>query len=243
MKIRGFRVELSEIESVLLECPGVQAAAVALREDTPGVPQLDRLSRPARRRAAGRIRHPRPALRARLPAYMMPALFETIQEIPMLSSGKVDRTQTAAAAQRAAQSRPEIVAPRTKLEQHIAAVWEKLFAPMPVSVRDNFFLDLGGHSLLAARMVSELRKETPFESLSMLDIYQHPTIERLAAQFEKNRATRSAAGGCRVQLHPLVEAFSLRLRAICCLVSHPGFLRAAMARAISDLHLDDRGRL
>jgi non-ribosomal peptide synthetase-like protein len=109
----------------------------------------------------------------------------------MLSSGKVDRLKLPPPRQRAAQSRPEAVAPRTKLEQRIATVWTKLFAPLPVSVLDDFFLDLGGHSLLAARMVSELRKEPPFQSLSMLDVYQHPSIERLAAQFEKSSQTEA----------------------------------------------------
>ena len=190
MKIRGFRVELSEIESVLLECPGVQAAAVALREDTPGTPQLVAYLVP---RDGATVDEPaiRARLRARLPVYMMPALFETIQELPMLSSGKVDRLKLPPPRQRSTQSRPEAVAPRTKLEQRVAAVWTKLFAPFPVSVRDDFFLDLGGHSLLAARMVSELRKEPPFQSLSMLDVYQHPSIERLAAQFENSSQTEA----------------------------------------------------
>jgi len=185
VKIRGFRVELSEIESVLMECPGVQAAAAALREDTPGSPQLVAYLVP---RGDAPPDEPaiRTRLRARLPVYMMPALFEAIQEIPMLSSGKADRLKLPPPRRREAQSRPEAVTPRTKLEQRVAAVWTKLFAPLPVSVRDDFFLDLGGHSLLAARMVSELRKEPPFQSLSMLDVYQHPSIERLAAQFEKN---------------------------------------------------------
>ena len=184
VKIRGFRVELSEIESLLLECPGVQAAAVSLREDLPGAQQLVAYL-VARGNATVDEPKIRERLRSRLPAYMMPALFETISELPMLSSGKVDRPNLPPPRNRAAQSRPEIIAPRTKSEKQITAAWEKLFAPMPVSVRDNFFLDLGGHSLLAARMVSELRKETPFQSLSMLDVYQQPTIETLAAQFEK----------------------------------------------------------
>ena len=190
VKIRGFRVELSEIESVLLECPGVQAAAVALREDTPGVPQLVAYLVP---RADAPPDEPaiRTRLRARLPVYMMPALFETIQELPMLSSGKADRLNLPPPRQRATQSRPEAVAPRTKLEHASRLCGTKLFAPLPVSARDDFFLDLGGHSLLAARMVSELRKEPPFQSLSMLDVYQHPSIERLAAQFEKSSQTEA----------------------------------------------------
>lgn len=190
VKIRGFRVELSEIEAVLLECAGVQAAAVALREDTSGGPRLVAYLVP---RGDAPPDEPliRSRLRARLPVYMMPVLFETIHELPMLSSGKVDRPNLPPPRKRAVQSRPEAIPPRTKLEQRIAAVWEKLFVPLSVSLRDDFFLDLGGHSLLAARMVSELRKEPPFQALSMLDIYRYPTIETLAARFEKNSQTEA----------------------------------------------------
>jgi non-ribosomal peptide synthetase-like protein len=206
VKIRGFRVELSEIESVLLECPGVQAAAVTLREDSPGAQQLIAYI-VARVDATPDESAIRARLRARLPAYMMPALFETISELPMFSSGKVDRRNLPPPRNRAAQSRPQIIAPRTKLEQRIVAVWEKLFAPMPVSVTDNFFLDLGGHSLLAARMVSELRKEAPFQSLSMLDVYQHPTLEGLTAQFEKKVQTETALASAPVNSIPWLRHF------------------------------------
>ena len=182
VKIRGFRVELAEIESVLLECPGVQAAAVALREDGPGRPATGRLPRaaaghPVRREAI------RATLRARLPAYMVPALLETLPQLPTLASGKVDRQSLPAPRARPAEERPDLVPPRTALEKQIVAVWEKLFAPTPVSVQDDFFLDLGGDSLLAARMVSELRRSPPFRQLSMLDVYQQPTAEKLAARF------------------------------------------------------------
>ena len=206
VKIRGFRVELSEIESVLLECPGVQATVVALREDSPGAIQLVAYLVPR-----DEVLPDEPAirarLRARLPAYMMPSLFETIDELPMLSSGKVDRRNLPPPRNRAAQSRPEIIEPRTNSEKQIAAVWEKLFAPMPVSARDNFFLDLGGHSLLAARMVSELRREAPFQSLSMLDVYQHPTLEGLAAQFEKKFQTEPPPVSAKVNSIPWSRHF------------------------------------
>ncbi len=79
--------------------------------------------------------------------------------------------------------------PRTPLETQIVTVWEKLLAPLPVSVQDDFFYDLGGHSLLVARMVSELRQTPPFRHLSVLDVYQHPTAEELAAQFERRQPT------------------------------------------------------
>ena len=186
MKIRGYRVELSEIESALMECPGVKAAAAALREDTPGAPQLAGYLVPADG-VPPNVERIRAALRERLPPYMIPAWLEVLDRLPLLSSGKVDRKNLPAPRARPAESRRGLIPPRTALERQIAAVWEKLFAPAPVSVRDDFFLELGGHSLLAARMVSELRRQAPLEQLSMLDVYRHPTIEKLAEEFEKRR--------------------------------------------------------
>jgi non-ribosomal peptide synthetase-like protein len=218
VKIRGFRVELGEIEAVLLTCPGVRAAAVALREDEPGLQQL----------VAYIVPHPtvpldepavRLMLRAHLPAYMVPALLETLPRLPTLASGKVDRKSLPAPSARP-EARPNLVPPRTALEKQLVAAWEKLFAPVPVSVQDDFFLDLGGHSLLVARMVSELRKSAAFRQLSVLDVYQHPTVEKLAAFFQSregerpsnpNRSAGLRPGGCdpastapgrRPALHP-----------------------------------------
>ena len=188
----GFRVELSEIEALLLECPGVKAAAVALREDTPGLQQLVAYVVP---QAAIPFEEPaiRAALRARLPPYMVPALLESLPMLPTLPSGKVDRKRLPTPRPRAAETRPDLVPPRTALERQLVTTWERLFAPAQVSVQDDFFLDLGGHSLLAARMVSELRQTAPFRQLSVLDVYQHPTAEKLAAHFAAPVGTRSTA--------------------------------------------------
>ena len=186
VKIRGFRVELAEIESVLLQCPGVQAAVVALREDVPGVRQLVAyiVPQPA-------IPVDEKVIRARLhkhlPAYMVPALLETLLELPTLASGKVDRKSLPAPRTRAAAERINLVVPRTDLEKQILVVWENLLAPMPVSVQDDFFRDLGGDSLLAAIMVSELRRSPALCRISMLDVYQQPTIEKLAARFAQSQ--------------------------------------------------------
>ena len=183
VKIRGFRVELSEIESVIMEWPRVKAAAVTLREDTPGVRQLAAYVVP---RGDGEIEETglRALLRGRLPAFMMPAVIEVLRELPTLPSGKVDRkrlpTPRAGQTPRRAIARP----PQGPIQERIAESWEKLFATGPISASDDFFLDLGGHSLLAARMVSELRKVPPFEGISMADVYRFSTVERLAERFE-----------------------------------------------------------
>ena len=186
VKIRGFRVELAEIEMVLMECPGVQAAAVALREDGPPAQQLVAyvVPQPATRLDERAIRA---TLRERLPTYMVPALVETLPQLPTLASGKIDRKHLPAPRARPAQEQRGLVPPRTAGEKQMVAAWEKLFAPAPVSVQDDFFLDLGGHSLLVARMVSELRKNQPFQQLSVLDVYEHRTAEKLAAHFEERK--------------------------------------------------------
>ena len=191
VKIRGFRVELAEIEAVLLECPGVQAAAAALREDGRAAQQLvayivPQPTTPLDERAI------RATLRERLPAYMVPALVETLSQLPTLASGKVDRKRLPAPRTRPVEGRRDWVVPRTPLEKQIVAVWERLFAPTPVCAQDDFFLDLGGHSLLVARMVSELRKSPPFHQLSVLDVYERPTAEKLAARFEHRQPTAPA---------------------------------------------------
>ena len=183
VKIRGFRVELAEIEAVLLQCPGVQAAAVALREDVPGVKQLVAYLVP-RSAATFDEKAIRATLHTHLPAYMVPALLETLTQLPMLTSGKADRQSLPAPRARAAADRPDLVQPRTELERQIVAAWEKVLAPTPVSVQDDFFRDLGGDSLSAAIMVSELRRSPALRQLSMLDVYQQPTVEKLAARFQ-----------------------------------------------------------
>lgn len=206
VKIRGFRVELAEIESVLLECPGVQAAAVALREDVPGVKQLVAyiVSQPV-------IPFDEKAIRAKLhthlPAYMVPALLETLPQLRTLASGKVDRKSLPAPRTRAAAERPDLVLPRTALEKQILAVWEKLLAPASVSVQDDFFRDLGGDSLLAAIMVSELRRSPALRQVSMLDVYQQPTVEKLAARFEQAQRSETAAAGEAFQPVPFWRHF------------------------------------
>ena len=187
VKLRGFRVELSEIESVLLACPGVVASVVTVREDVPGVQQLVAYVVP--REGEGVIEQTlKETLRERLPGYMVPALIEAIASLPTMPSGKVDRRAMPKPQPREAVGvDPNHIEPRTAMERKLAAVWEQLFAPQRVSVTDDFFRELGGHSLLAARLVSELRQDPELRGVSMLDVYEQPTVEKLAAKLERGR--------------------------------------------------------
>ncbi len=190
VKLRGYRVELAEIESVLLGCPGVAAAVVAVREDVPGVQQLIGYVVPREGEVVAEVVL-KERLRERLPAYMVPAVIDAIPSLPVLPSGKVDRRALPAPqARQAAADDPNHVAPRTEMERRLVAVWEKLFAPQRVSVTDDFFRELGGHSLLAARLVGELRQEADLRGVSILDVYEEPTVEKLAARLERRSPTQ-----------------------------------------------------
>jgi non-ribosomal peptide synthetase-like protein len=190
VKLRGFRIELSEIESVLMQCPEVLSAAVAVREDVPGIQRLVGYLVP-------RNGHPpdekgiRKILKKRLPPYMIPCLLETVPELPMLPSGKVDRRQLPEPRGRKKKTADDLDACASELERKIMAVWRKLFPGETVSRQSDFFMELGGHSLLAARMVSEMRDDPCFHDLSVTDVYHFPTPETLAAECEE-RASRRA---------------------------------------------------
>src|SRR5205823_1316966 len=130
VKLRGFRVELAEIESALLECPEVLAAAVAVRSDTPGVQQLvgyviPRPSAPADPRALEMAIKPR--LRSRLPAYMVPGLIEPIEAPPTLPSGKVDRTRLPAPKPRTYEGCEPEPAGLRPTEAAVLRCWRTLF--------------------------------------------------------------------------------------------------------------------
>jgi amino acid adenylation domain-containing protein len=198
VKLRGFRIELEEIEAALLECPGVSGgAAVAVRNDGAGVQQLAGY-------VVGSIDETavKAHLRARLPAYMIPGTIDEVSALPVLPSGKLDRSALPAPKPRRARDRGD--APKTPREAKLMAAWEKLFGGAAVSRTDDFFLDLGGHSLLAASLVSRLRAEDrDFHDLSILDVYHHPTIAGLAAAIDERRSgektpTPAPAGAARV---------------------------------------------
>jgi non-ribosomal peptide synthetase-like protein len=180
VKLRGYRVELSEIESVLMQQCEIQSAAVALHKETQQLAAYVVLRR-GRSLNRGSLRE---TLIKRLPVFMVPAFLDELEALPMLTSGKVNRKALPAPAAPFLDETRECVAPRSETEQELAQVWAEVFGRASVSVTDDFFLDLGGHSLLAATTVSRLRETAEFGAISVGDIYQHPTIERLAQYFE-----------------------------------------------------------
>ncbi|HZI13113.1 MAG TPA: amino acid adenylation domain-containing protein [Myxococcus sp.] len=177
LKIRGFRVELGEVEAALKQHPSVQAAVVLAREDTPGDKRLVAYAVPRE----GRALEP-DALRAllveQLPEYMVPAAIVPLEALPLTPNGKVDRRALPAPEGASRALDRGYVAPRDELEARLVALWEELLGVQPVGVRSNFF-DLGGHSLLAVtlmgRIWSSMGRQLPVAAL-----FQSPTVEHLA---------------------------------------------------------------
>lgn len=181
IKIRGFRVELSEIETALIEQPGVRAAAVRVVQSA-GLPELAAYV-VAEEGGFDRTRVA-DALRARLPDYMVPKFLDTVGEMPLLNSGKVDRKKLPEPLNLLRRSSRMIEPPANDLERTLHAVWRARFAGAEVSVNDDFFVDLGGHSMLAAQMITELRTKHGLTRSSVRDLYQHRTIRAFARHLQ-----------------------------------------------------------
>jgi amino acid adenylation domain-containing protein len=184
IKIRGFRVELGEIEQALRNHPGVTDTVVVLFEDNAGDKRLVAYVVPAGESQLT-LTELRNFLKAKLASYMLPAALETIAAVPLMPNGKIDRRALPEPQQVRPETCESFVAPRTLMEALLASAWCEALKLERVGVHDNFF-ELGGHSLLAARVVSNLRQTMKIE-LGMVDVLRLPTIAELAALLEARR--------------------------------------------------------
>ena len=176
VKIRGFRVELEEIESILLTHDGIREAVVVARGDALGsrylvayvVPLSGMLIDSSRLRAF---------LSARLPAYMVPAFFVMLSDLPR-TNGKVDHRKLPKAGVTRPKLANDFVSPRNVIESTLAYIWGLLLGIEQVGAEDHF-LDLGGHSLLAAQVISQVNQTFGLQ-LSLDALLEASTIANLA---------------------------------------------------------------
>lgn len=172
IKVRGYRVELGEVESVLAEHPAVSQSAVTLHEGAPGEPQLVAYVVAA----AGVETELRTWLEDRLPDYMLPAAIVRLEQIPLSVNGKIDRAKLPDPQGRF--SAVEFVAPRTQTEEAIEKIWAEVLHHERVSVTANF-LELGFHSILAIRALGKLSRNCGVR-LPLRALFEAPTIAGLA---------------------------------------------------------------
>jgi len=176
VKIRGFRVEPGEIEQALRSHPNVDDCVIVLREDDDDRRLIAYLVPKDRQPANGELRN---FLKTRLPSYMLPAQYETIDMLPLTPSGKIDRHALPEPAFARVEPDESFVAPQTPIEDLLAGIWMEVLKLESVGIHNNFF-ELGGHSLLAARVVARVHATLDIE-MGMVDVFQAPTIAGLAS--------------------------------------------------------------
>jgi hypothetical protein len=202
VKIRGHRVELEEIEAALLSHDAIAAAAARTWPDSAGLPSLTGYF-VSRGTTSLDLIALREYLRGRLPDHMVPARLMPIATLPLTLNGKIDRK---------ALPKPEMAAgvceradPESKVERHVAAIWQDVLGTSHVGAEDDFFA-LGGHSLLATTVLRRIELELGV-ALPLAAMFRSPTVRRLAAMIEE--APRSAAAAHRLPSNRRISPFML----------------------------------
>jgi len=188
VKIRGVRVEPREVEDALTGYPMVAACAVTVRRGGDGEPLLVAYVVPETEYPPA-IPEMRAYLRERLPLESVPAKFVLIKQLPLTDTGKIDRRMLPEPERMTEETHSNTVAPRNLLETALAEYWREILGLSRVGVHDHF-MDLGGHSLSAMRLLARLRVDQGIE-LSVADIFDNPTIAKLAERIEALAATES----------------------------------------------------
>lgn len=179
VKLRGHRVEPGEVAAVLREHPAVETCAVVAREGADGTTQLVAYAVAGEVTAEALREH----LAARLPDYMVPGAFVRLPALPLNASGKLDRAALPAPSPDNAFATAEYSAAQSPAEERLAAILGEVLGHDQFGMEDNFFL-LGGHSLLGTQVV--LRASEAFGvELVLRDLFEAPTVRRLAARIEE----------------------------------------------------------
>ncbi|MFF3537311.1 amino acid adenylation domain-containing protein, partial [Streptomyces sp. NPDC002466] len=186
VKVRGFRIELGEIESVVGACPGVGRVAVVVREDQPGSRQIVAYVVPVGGPVDGGVL--RGFVAERLPEYMVPVAFVSLDSLPLSPNGKLDRRALPA---------PDFGgvvrgrAPRTEREVVLCGLFAEVLGLEEVGADDSFF-DLGGDSIMSIQLVSRAR--TAGLVLTTRDVFRLKTVEALAEAAEEDSRDRTVWG-------------------------------------------------
>ncbi|MCC5601602.1 non-ribosomal peptide synthetase [Nostoc favosum] len=182
VKIRGLRIELGEIEAIISQYPAVRETVVVVSEESADSQRIVAYIVPQTEQTLA-IPELRGFLESKLPSYMVPAAFVTLEALPLTPNGKVDRK----ALPMPDTVRPELELvyqpPQTEIEKTIADIWQEVLHVDNVGIYDNFF-ELGGHSLLLVQIHSKLQKIFQ-KDLLFVEMFQHPTVSHLARYFSQ----------------------------------------------------------
>jgi myxalamid-type nonribosomal peptide synthetase MxaA len=186
VKIRGFRIELGEIEAMLGQHPSVAENAVIVHDVSQTDKRLVAYLVQNATQPIENIEELRTFLTERVPDYMVPSAFVTLETLPLTPNDKIDRQALSQlSVNREQLSSETFVAPRTSEEKLLAGIWADVLSLENVSIFDDFF-ELGGHSLLATLLVSRICETFAIE-LPLHELFQSPTIAGIAQAIEQTR--------------------------------------------------------
>ena len=199
VKIRGCRIELNEIDAALNQHPSVKTSLVLAREDSPNEKKLVAYVVPSS--SFHDEKALREALAQRLPDYMIPSAFVFLESLPLNANGKVDR----AALPAPSANEGQFIAPRTPVEETLAAIIAEVLKLPRVGIDEDFF-HLGAHSLLGAQVIARIRADFGIE-LKLLDVFDAPTVSELSVRIEEALA-RQLEGMSDAEVEAALASFS-----------------------------------
>ncbi|HYG12244.1 MAG TPA: non-ribosomal peptide synthetase, partial [Pyrinomonadaceae bacterium] len=200
VKIRGFRIEPGEVETVLSQHPSLREVAVVARANAAGDKNLFAYVVKNKKVSDDELRD---FLAERLPFYMVPSLFVTMEKLPLTPNGKVNRATLPMPEKMRPALDEEFVAPRNPIEKQVAEIWCEVLDIDRVGVNDNFF-KLGGHSLMATKVATRVREAFRLE-LSLGRIFEAPTVAELAAIIEEVQSRPRNISDAEIERMPRLD--------------------------------------
>ncbi len=200
VKIRGYRIDIDEIEAALLEFPGIKEAVVVARNNNSGNEQLVAYS-VATMRPGPDVSALRTFLREKLPEYMIPAAFVTLEAMPLTATRKIDRKALPEPSHCRPQLANEYVAPKTTIERELAQIWADVLSIDEVGIHDDFFA-LGGHSLAAFRVIARVVSVFQFQ-LPIHALFNSPTVAAMATIIAGNTKQKASEEELRKLLNEI----------------------------------------
>jgi natural product biosynthesis luciferase-like monooxygenase protein len=205
VKLRGYRIELSEVEATLVSHPGVQQCVVSVRTVENMKSLLAHVvSMEGRELRADELRG---FLKVTLPDYMIPSQFIFIKEVPLTTSGKIDRQRLPEMEHHRPLLETRLILPRDKVEGEVVAIWKEVLRIPELGIDDNFF-DLGGHSLLMAQAHRAIQDHFGI-TIPLIKLLEFPTIRTLASHLrgtpEKDAAAEFEPRASRQRMAALLQ--------------------------------------
>jgi amino acid adenylation domain-containing protein len=189
VKVRGYRIEVAEIEVALRSLDTIKEAVVVARQNGLGEAYLIAYFTHTAQGGPS-VTEVRGFLKRKLPDYMVPSRFVLMEAMPLTPNGKIDRAALPVSDNSRPESGTPFVMPITPVEEQLAQIWSEILGINQVGVNDNFF-DLGGHSLAAGRVVSRVIKTLQLE-LPIRALFESPTVAEMAAIIAQNQAKKAS---------------------------------------------------